>query len=186
MLYFILAPPRAPFQRRKCSLLSFVSDDGGTSELDIHPDGTFVSELFFLHHMFPLITTSLRKCWLGNSSIQPFNGFLETFCPGIRNIGFTEFACYLHLLNSVIYHWVGNFRTFLFPVKANYTFRTSGEGVEEALIVQFGIKWMKATTDALQDKKEEDEDPSQVTNMFLNSDRTLYDTSPQQGNLLRF
>ena len=55
-------------------------------------------------------------------------------------------------------------------MKANYTFRTSGEGVEEALIVQFGIKWMKATTDALQDKKEEDEDPSQVTNLFLKSD----------------
>ena len=31
------------------------------------------------------------------------------------------------------------------------------------MIIEFGIKWMKATTDALQDKKEEDEDPNQVT-----------------------
>jgi len=41
------------------------------------------------------------------------------------------------------------------------TYLTSGEGVEETLIIEFGIKWMKATTDALQDKKEEDEDPNQ-------------------------
>ena len=48
------------------------------------------------------------------------------------------------------------------PVEGNCIPRTSGEGVEETLIVQFGQKWMKSTTDALQDKKEEDEDPSQV------------------------
>jgi len=42
------------------------------------------------------------------------------------------------------------------------TYLTSGEGVEETLIVQFGQQWMKSTTDALQDKKEEDDDPSQV------------------------
>ena len=47
-------------------------------------------------------------------------------------------------------------------VEDNCIPRTSGEGVEETLIVQFGQKWMKSTTDALQDKKEEDEDPSQV------------------------
>ena len=47
--------------------------------------------------------------------------------------------------------------------ESNICLRTSGEGVEETLIIEFGIKWMKATTDALQDKKEEDEDPNQVT-----------------------
>ena len=46
-------------------------------------------------------------------------------------------------------------------------FRTSGEGVEETLIVQFGQQWMKSTTDALQDKKEEDDDPSQVTGVQI-------------------
>ena len=35
------------------------------------------------------------------------------------------------------------------------------------MIIEFGIKWMKATTDALQDKKEEDEDPNQVTDTQL-------------------
>ena len=89
-------------------------------------------------------------------------GFLETFCPGIRNIGFAEFAFYLHLLNFVLYHWVGNLKTAQLPAKVICIFRTSGEGVEETLIVQFGQQWMKSTTDALQDKKEEDNDPSQV------------------------
>ena len=37
-----------------------------------------------------------------NSFISPSYGFLETFCPGIRNIGFTEFTCYLHLLNFLL------------------------------------------------------------------------------------
>jgi len=37
---------------------------------------------------------------------------------------------------------------------------TSGVGVEEGLIIQFGQQWMKSTTNALQDKTEED-DPSQ-------------------------
>ena len=91
-----------------------------------------------------------------------FYGFLETFCPGIRNIGFAEFAFYLHLLNFVLYHWVGNLKTVRLPAKVICIFRTSGEGVEETLIVQFGQQWMKSTTDALQDKKEEDNDPSQV------------------------
>ena len=104
------------------------------------------------------------------SFISPSYGFLETFCPGIRNIGFTEFTCYLHLLNfllqiiglKIFFHrsLVEKFENL--PVEGNCIPRTSGEGVEETLIVQFGQKWMKSTTDALQDKKEEDEDPSQV------------------------
>ena len=55
------------------------------------------------------------------------------------------------------------FENIQLPVKRNCISRTSGEGVEETLIVQFGQQWMKSTTDALQDKKEEDDDPSQVT-----------------------
>ena len=104
-----------------------------------------------------------------NSFISPSYGFLETFCPGIRNIGFTEFTCYLHLLNFLLQ--IIGLKFFLqitgleienLSVEDNCIPRTSGEGVEETLIVQFGQKWMKSTTDALQDKKEEDEDPSQV------------------------
>ena len=34
------------------------------------------------------------------------------------------------------------------------------------MIVQFGQQWMKSTTDALQDKKEDDDDPSQVAGLF--------------------
>jgi len=47
-------------------------------------------------------------------------------------------------------------------VSLKYTklLRTSGVGVEEDLIIQFGQQWMKSTTNALQDKTEED-DPSQ-------------------------
>ena len=66
-------------------------------------------------------------------------------------------------------HWFENFLLQItgleienLSVEDNCIPRTSGEGVEETLIVQFGQKWMKSTTDALQDKKEEDEDPSQV------------------------
>ena len=75
----------------------------------------------------------------------------------------------LHLICiSVIYHWVGNLKTFQFRINPNCIFRTSGEGVEETLIVQFGQQWMKSTTDALQDKKEDDDDPSQVAGLFDN------------------
>ena len=90
----------------------------------------------------------------------------------------------MHLLNLVIYHWVGNLKNFLFQVKPNCIFRTSGEGVEDTLIVQFGIKWMKATTDALQDKKEEDDDPSQVkTDLSICSNRSSLRDDGLSNNL---
>ena len=49
---------------------------------------------------------------------------------------------------------------FLFYFLDQNVFRSSATGVEEALIVQFGQRWMKTTTNALAEK--EDENPNEV------------------------
>jgi len=41
-------------------------------------------------------------------------------------------------------------------------FMTSAVDVEEDQIIRFGQQWMKLTTDALQDKKEGEDDPNQL------------------------